>query len=323
MYRDWSPVVTRASTEKIRVEDRLAYWDEYNATALIGLRTSSLSEAGLSARQTNIALRDLYLAEIEGNDHVIERNPTLVRRFPKESVFACHLAKGNGYFVQKGSTLTVRAGDTIIYDTRLPFTYGFVSDMRQLLVEIPASKLMENWGIDGASLPLKIEPCSAFATSLSVELRRGLVECLRSPNSESVAHVPAHTHTVIKALASSVLHGAASLDTSIYHVLAAKQYVATHLRNADLTPAEIAEHVGVSVRHLNRLFALEATSLAEYIWMQRAICAYGDLRALPDNVTIGEIAFSWGFSSHAHFTRTIVSRHGATPSAIRQQKRMT
>ncbi|WP_186310887.1 helix-turn-helix domain-containing protein [Paraburkholderia sp. BCC1886] len=319
MHRDWSPTITRASTETIPAEDRLAYWDEYNASALVGLRTSSLAEAGLNARQTNVALRDLYVAEIEGNDHVIERNPALVRQYPKESVFACHLAKGTGYLVQKGATLTVNAGDTLIYDTRFPFTYGFVSDMRQLLVEIPAAKLTENWGFDGTSLPLKIEPSNSFARALSVELRRGLVGCLREPDADSATRVPALTHTV----ANSTLHGEASLDTSIYHVLSAKEYVATHLRSADLTTSKIAQHVGVSVRHLNRLFALEDTSLAEYVWAQRAAYAYRDLQVLADNVTIGEIAFSWGFSSHAHFTRTIVSEHGLTPSEIRGLKRST
>jgi len=34
---------------------------------------------------------------------------------------------------------------------------------------------------------------------------------------------------------------------------------------------------------------------------------------------VGEIAFRWGFSSPAHFSRTIAAAYGAPPSALRRK----
>lgn len=42
----------------------------------------------------------------------------------------------NGW--RKSSKLTVSAGETIVYDTRKPYVFGFVSTVRQLLIDLPA-----------------------------------------------------------------------------------------------------------------------------------------------------------------------------------------
>lgn len=70
---------TRGSTADVPARDRMAYWDAFNAATLVGLRCSSLSPAGLEAEKTDIALPGLGIADISGQDHVIERSPALVQ----------------------------------------------------------------------------------------------------------------------------------------------------------------------------------------------------------------------------------------------------
>ncbi|MFM0411453.1 transcriptional regulator, AraC family [Burkholderia sp. WP9] len=313
----YPPLLTYASTDPVAIEERLAYWDKYNAAALIGLRTSSLSESGLTARQANGTLDTMRVAEIEGNDHVIERNPRLVKEFPKESIFACHLVKGNAYFIQGGQSQSLTVCDTIIYDTRRPFTFGFLSDMRELLVDIPVTELAEQWDIRADELPLKIAPTPGVGIAVGAEFRRVLTSYLRDPAAESAESLPARTHMLLRSMVKSSRNGASALEPSVFYVLQAKGYIAQNLSDTQLTPTNVAVKVGVSVRHLNRLFAAERTSLSDYIWAQRAARAYRDLVTHAGRkVTIGEIAFRWGFSSQAHFCRTIVARYGMTPSDI-------
>jgi AraC-like DNA-binding protein len=311
------PLFTYASTDSVAADERLAYWDEYNAGALVGLRTSSLSESGLTAHQTNASLDTLRIAAIKGNDHVIERSPTLVNQFPKESIFACHLVTGSAYFIQGGQSQAVAANDTIIYDTRRPFAFGFLTDMCQLLVEIPATELLEHWGIRDDELPLKVAPTPGVGNAVGAEYRRVLTSYLRQPTVESAESLPARTDLLLRSMVKSSKEGASALEPSVFYVLEAKGYIAQNLGDAQLTPSNVAVKVGVSVRHLNRLFAAERTSLSDYIWAQRAARAYRDLVAHAGRkVTIGEIAFRWGFSSQAHFCRTIVARYGRPPSEI-------
>lgn len=313
----YSPLITHASTDPVAIEDRLAYWDKYNATALVGLRTSSLSESGLTARQANGTLDTMQIAEIEGNDHVIERSPRLVNEFPKESIFACHLVKGNAYFIQGGKSQPLSACDTIIYDTRRPFTFGFLSDMRELLVDIPAAELVDQWDIRADELPLKLASTPGVVTGVGAELRRVLTRYLRDPTAEGAESLPTRTHMLLRSMVRSCRSGTSALEPSMFYVLDAKGYIAQNLSDTQLTPTSVAVKVGVSVRHLNRLFAEERTSLSDYIWAQRAARASRDLAAhAGKKITIAEIAFRWGFSSQAHFCRTIVARYGMTPSEI-------
>jgi AraC-like DNA-binding protein len=314
-----SPLLTYASTDQVAPGERLAYWDDYNASVLIGLRTSSLSESGLSARQANGALHSMHVAEIEGNDHAIERSPRLIGMYPKESIFACHLLKGSAYFVQGGKSLTVNAFDTLVYDTRRPFTFGFLSDMHELVVDVPVNEVLEQWGVRPDDLPLKVVPTAGVGAAVGAELRRALASYLHDPSAEKAESLPARTHALLRSMVQSCRGGAQSIAPSVFNVLAAKSYIAKNLGNPELAPSRVAIEVGVSVRHLNRLFAAEKTSLADYIWAQRTTRAHRDLiTGAMRKVTIGDIAFRWGFSSQAHFCRTIVARYGATPSDLRQ-----
>jgi AraC-like DNA-binding protein len=313
-----SPCVTHASTASISPDDRLSYWDSYNAASLIGLRTTSHSRYGLIASQTNAALPTTRVAEITGNAHTIERSPRMVGMYPKDAVFACHLVKGSALFIQRGEQFTLAAGDTIIYDTRRPFTLAFPSEMQEFLIDIPVAELDAYWGIRVDDLPLKIVPAGGVGAALGAQLRRTLRNYLQAPTIDGSVTLPACAHTVLRTIAQSGLHGADALPKSLFHILAAKMHIARHLGDPELCPTDVANATGVSVRHLNRLFALEGTSLADHIWAQRTTMAYRELvRPSSRHVAIGEIAFRWGFSSQAHFCRAIVATYGAPPSALR------
>ncbi|HHH9050024.1 TPA: AraC family transcriptional regulator, partial [Pseudomonas aeruginosa] len=77
----------RASTQDIPLEQRLAFWEDYNASILVGLKCSSYSQAGFAATQDNLCLERLRLARIGGNEHVVERDRSMIRAVPKESIF--------------------------------------------------------------------------------------------------------------------------------------------------------------------------------------------------------------------------------------------
>jgi AraC-like DNA-binding protein len=313
------PCVTYGSTEPVPPGERLAYWDNYNAAALIGLRTSSPAQAGLVASQTNATLATMCVAEIKGNEHAVERTLRLTNMYPKDSIFACHLVKGSANFVQGGVTYTLNPFDTLIYDTRRPFTLVFPTEMHEFLIDVPVSELADCWGVGVDDLPLKISPAGGVGAAIGAELRRTLKNYLYAPTADESAALPACTHTLLRSMVQSCTRGAGAQHHSMFHILAAKMHIARHLGDPELNPLGVAQNVGISVRHLNRLFASEGASLADYIWRQRTNMAYLDLinRGLR-YATVGEIAFRWGFSSQAHFCRAITGRFGAPPTELRK-----
>ncbi|APR35304.1 helix-turn-helix transcriptional regulator [Paraburkholderia sp. SOS3] len=94
----------------------------------------------------------------------------------------------------------------------------------------------------------------------------------------------------------------------------AKDYVAQHLEDQELNATRIATSVGISPGHLNRLFKASAMSVMRYVWACRLDRAADLLRRHGEsNVSIGDVAYSCGFASHAHFSRVFKERFGFSP----------
>ena len=92
------------------------------------------------------------------------------------------------------------------------------------------------------------------------------------------------------------------------------EYVRSHLRDPELTPARIAHANGVSVRMLYALYATENCSLEQSIIQQRLRGAHADLAA-PHlrHRTITAVARSWGFTSPSFFTHRFRQVYEMTP----------
>jgi AraC-like DNA-binding protein len=83
----------------------------------------------------------------------------------------------------------------------------------------------------------------------------------------------------------------------------AKRYFDAHLADPDLSPADVAEAVGVSLRNLHRLFEPTGTSFARYGLRQRLIrCRDAIAGATGTGRSIADVAFGWAFAvRHAEY----------------------
>jgi len=72
------------------------------------------------------------------------------------------------------------------------------------------------------------------------------------------------------------------------------------------------------VRHLHRLFSARGRRVSDCIReqrLERCSADFADRRFLEKSIT--EIAFSWGFSDSAHFSRCFKLRFGVSPREFR------
>jgi AraC-like DNA-binding protein len=97
-----------------------------------------------------------------------------------------------------------------------------------------------------------------------------------------------------------------------------QSFIETHLTEPTTGPAEIAAAVGISVRHLHRLFSLRGHTVGDWIRGRRLLQCRRDLAdpRLRER-TITEIAFFWGFSDSAHFSRCFRTQFGICPRVFR------
>lgn len=314
-------VISRATTEHVEPPERIHYWEDYNRRALVGLSCTSYSEQGLLARQTNIELGKLRLADISGNAHAIERSPQTVRSTPKDSVFASLLLTGEAVFLHENGCLAATAGELCLYDTRRPYLFGFSSSMRQILVDVPRELFTQACVGSGLPGPMLFGRGTAREGALVAALSTllGTVASLRG-GPDGLADAEENVLDLLGQLAEERTGGRPGPDAYRSQLIVAEDYIDRHLHDPGLGAAQVAGVLGISVRHLGRIFESTGRSPARHIMERRLAGARRELTGPGARETrIADVAHRWGFSSQAHFARLFRSRFGLTPSEARAE----
>ena len=99
----------------------------------------------------------------------------------------------------------------------------------------------------------------------------------------------------------------------------ARRLIAHHIAQAHLSPAFVANLLGISVRHLHVLFEEASLSFAQTVTALRIERSRWLLREAPA-MMIAEIAHASGFDSIATFYRVFRAQQGITPGDFRDQR---
>lgn len=304
-------------TRDVAPSDRIDYWEERCAERVVGLRCSGMSEAGLEARFEYCDFGSIKMIDITGNQHVIERSPSLLRRFEKDSVFVTFLREGSA-FVNRAQVCSVLGeGDVVIYDTNRPYMHGFPGHMRHVIYEIPGSDFRDrfpHWDLNGAvRFDAALNPTRLVSQALRNIVRTDVsridTPAQRLAYEDRLWAALETAHAFVNGKARSAYH-AAVLER-------VRQYIEAHLRDPDLSPAKIARDMGMGLRQLNRLFEGDTHTVTSLIQTRRLQRCHADLTR-PDHYpkSISEIAFNWGFRNLSHFSRRFREEFGASPSAF-------
>ena len=307
------------ATEFAPARERLRYWESYNRSELIGLRCSSYAEEGLNARQRNFDLDVLRIADIVGNEHVVERTMPIVRRHPKHSVFACLLLEGEAFFYQSGCCTLVHSGDLIVYGTEKPYLYGFTRPMRQLMIDVKADDLFESCDEVPQTSLLKIDGGLRAGQMIIQSLRDPILGFVEGTLSASAHSLQDDLRAGLRRLLRSRGHKAErGDDVRALRLLRAERFIAERLADRELDANAVARYMAMSLRNLNRVFEKHGRGVAEWIWQQRLALAHQQLADHKNSSqSIGDIAMGCGFSTQAHFAREFKQRFQITPTQHR------
>ncbi len=97
----------------------------------------------------------------------------------------------------------------------------------------------------------------------------------------------------------------------------AERLIEQSLQEPRLSPDMLAGRLRISVRQLYRLFEEQGDSVCRYILRQRLSRSAADLgnpRLRGESIT--SIAFKWGFSDSAHFSRAFKKQFEVSPRTI-------
>jgi AraC-like DNA-binding protein len=105
------------------------------------------------------------------------------------------------------------------------------------------------------------------------------------------------------------------------HLTRIESFARRNLGSMDLDPEMIARACGISTRYLHELFRDTNHTLSQWIRDQRLEACHAALRDPANRQTVAEIAYRFGFSDHAQFSRAFRSHFGLAPKELRDQAR--
>jgi AraC-like DNA-binding protein len=97
-------------------------------------------------------------------------------------------------------------------------------------------------------------------------------------------------------------------------------FVNRGISDTELSPQRVAEHFGISVRYVHKLFACSGMTFGSYVSATRLDHIRRELSS-PScrRQPISAFAYRWGFGDISTFNRAFKHRFGCTPSNFRQR----
>ncbi len=225
--------------------------------------------------------------------------------------------QGVRQYRQAGKVAVLSKGDTTLIDSALPWSSDCSGDCARLYLRVP-QPLMESW-LRGIKVPTasRISGVRGLGTTLFHLATSLYQQAEMLTPEEGAAAIEAYLKILSVCLgpAGIALGHSRSGTAPTERIL---QYINRHLTESTLSPLQIAGGVGISVRHLHRLFRRRGTSVAEWIRVQRLERCWkdlGDPRHRERSIT--EIAYFWGFNDSAHFSHSFKKHFGVSPRSHR------
>ncbi|MGE0737418.1 MAG: helix-turn-helix domain-containing protein [Alphaproteobacteria bacterium] len=298
------------STATVAPTERLDYWREIICGAFVDLRLqpqqNRIFDGSFSAR----ALGGLLLARVEADSHGVVRS--------KRSNADCFLVgfhvAGDGIYSQGGRTSHVRPGEMSILDGTRPFEIFFPARFTTLTLKIPysalharlrdpdavtASPLLDQYGINRL--------VGAYLQNLSREVFTARVD-VREAVADNLCELIAIAGNQAQVDGKHGAPGSVLFEAMLRHI-------DFNLADPDLSPRAAAEHFGISVRYVHKLFEPSGTTFNQLLLDRRLQRCFEDLaRATPRRKIISTIAYNWGFNDLSYFGRAFRRKFGCVPS---------
>ena len=317
MHPSEHPTTWRFQTRSVPAAQRNAAW----ANAMRRLRLPFVSDPEGQPSDGRMTIQSsalgLQFARIESGRQVIDG-----RELEQGAgIWLLVLLKGNARFSSDGVAVDVTQNMIVYGATRHDSRLEVSEDNAILFVRIPDVAL-------GGRL---IAPTHYKSGTIdgSVGVGRMLLGMLLVMADElgdiSTQDLPPVELALIELLTSKLLEIAdtrslgGAQGARAAHLHRIQQTLETLLWDPDLTIVKAADEVGVSPRYLQRLFAADGHNFSGYLKKRRLERCHADLISpLHAQESISEVAFRWGFSSSAHFSRSFREQFGLSPREHRR-----
>jgi AraC family transcriptional regulator, positive regulator of tynA and feaB len=297
-------------TANVSWRDRVALWTDALTTVCGPLHTESL-DATLDGTMTFGSIGRLQIGHIAVSRHRIGLTPELARAEHHPVAKVIIQTAGVSVYEQRGERVVLMPGDGLVYDVSQPHAITSTETTEHFVVTVPHDLV--------AGRGIRLDRLSAQRFSARTGVGRLAADLIHSTFGELATISQACEDDLAASLLSLMFlplpTEAAHASEALRHRI--ESYIRDQIRDPELSIEQIASALRCSKRYLHMAFAASDRSITDHIWSTRLDGCRGDLARRTDR-TISEIAFAWGFSSSAHFSRAFRKRFGVTPTAFRR-----
>jgi AraC family transcriptional regulator, positive regulator of tynA and feaB len=303
------------TTHDLHPRDRIPFW--------VDVATQTYFRHGFNARPESFVasvygatLGNLVLSTCSCGPCDVSRTPSDVSHDGIDDIILGVRLSGRSILSRDEGDLVVDPGTIYLQDVGRPLEINFLTQSKSIFVNIPRQALRARIGegITGKTVSTQT-PVAGLAAEFLIMLA-ARTDALEEPVQARLAEQALD----LIALALTASDGTPKLSSPrASALLRLKMVINARLSDPSLKPADAAAAAGISVRYANDLLAEENLSIERYILKRRlARCRSALEDPLQAQRMIGEIAFSWGFSDHSHFTRRFRSEFGMSPGDCRR-----
>ena len=306
------PTARGFATAGVPSELQVELWEQHNAEALVALSCRPPEPTMFDAAELNVRLEQVDLARVRGTRHVVERSAHLVKTRPADAIAVYATLRGEAVFEQDGRRQLLRPGQLLVCDADRPFLRGFGNGLEELAVKVRRSAFFVLTGLPSIRTPIVLD-VGPRQDLHGRALTRLVGRAVRAEDP-----VPADEAAILELV--SVIATGGRIGLPVAHRAAARAFIEENLADPTLSAADVATAIGISERHLSRIFAAAGTSVPRYILSRRLDSAYAMLTGTgTEQVRAADVAARCGFTSTAYFSHTFRNRFGVTTREVRQR----
>jgi AraC-like DNA-binding protein len=303
------------STELLPASDRIDAW-QWNAQQICGNCRIQLPNSSFHGSIEVRQVGALPLTRFSSSPLSFWKWPSDTINGVNRSCIVITQIEGARRYRQSGTEVLLRPGDTTLIDSARPWSSSCDSNCVRLYLRVP------RWTMENRlrMRDIPIAPRIAASSAVGAALFRLSLSLYNEAQWMKGEFGSATLDTYFAILAACVGEDDVPVQHSSELIRRILRFIEVRIAEPTLGPVEIASAMGISVRHLHRLFSATGVTLGDHIRARRLEQCRDDLgNPCFANRTITEIAFSRGFSDAAHFSHSFRKQFGVSARAFRAQ----
>ena len=309
------------STEDVKEREQFEYWNDVVCDEFVQLDCSSDQRGAFKGWLRGDKVENIRISEVASDPQRVMRSKRQIAKFCESEFLLSLQLEEVGVVNQDGRIAELHPGDFALYDSTRPYQLHFYKPFRQIVLQIPYDSLAERF-IKPENITARKVSAQTGVGALTSQFIQSVAARMDALSPQDRRIITEHVIELVALAMGSMsslreLNGQSIARTAMLERI--KQYIEINLRNPQLSPALIAAHHRISERYQRMLFASTGTTLTRYILDRRLeLCKEALLNSGFTGYNVTQLAFSYGFSDAAHFSRKFKERYGVSPKEYRR-----